>query len=118
MSSEFFDSSLELSGGEWQRLALARCIAADADLIILDESTSALDPFGEKDHYNLFDTLFNKKTIITVTHRLNKLLDSDKIVFMKNGEINEYGSHLDLIAKRGNYFTFFNSTIKDKEDSI
>lgn len=118
LSSEFFDSSLELSGGEWQRLALARCIAADADLIILDESTSALDPFGEKDHYNLFDTLFNKKTIITVTHRLNKLLDSDKIVFMKNGEINEYGSHLDLIAKRGNYFTFFNSTIKDKEDSI
>ena len=114
LSPEFFENSIDLSGGEWQKIAIARCIASDADLIVLDESTSALDPLTEKLHYNLFNTIFKEKTIIMITHHLNVLLLADKIAFMKNGEIIEFGSHSDLISKKGDYFSFINNALENK----
>ena len=100
------DRSVDLSGGQWQRLALARNFYRDAPIVILDEPTSAVDAAAEA---RIFRHLFKQKdkTIITISHRLSTVKKADVIYFMKDGRIVEQGSCSELIAKRGEFYEMF-----------
>ena len=97
----------DLSGGEWQRLSLARLLMKNTDLYILDEPTAALDPKGEYEIYHLFNEISQDKTVILISHRLGSIKDSDIIFVMDNGELIEQGTHEELIQLSGAYATMF-----------
>lgn len=101
---------VEISGGQWQRLALARNFYRDADLVILDEPTSAIDALAEA---KIFDYLFKEteKTIITISHRLSTVKKADVIYMMKDGQIVETGTYDDLVNKQGEFYTMFQSQL-------
>lgn len=103
------EEGLELSGGEKQKLALARALYKDSPVVILDEPTSALDPLAEERLYSSFDELIGKKTGIYISHRLSSTRFCDKIVLFHNGEIIEYGTHDELIAQQGEYYRIYES---------
>ena len=97
-----------LSGGEKQRIALARAFLKDSDLYILDESTSSLD-FGTEN--TIFDMIYNQladKSMLIVAHRLSTVRDCDQILVMDHGEIVERGTHDELLAKQGKYYELWN----------
>ena len=97
-----------LSGGEKQRIALARAFLKDSDLYILDESTSSLD-FGTEN--TIFDMIYNQladKSMLIVAHRLSTVRDCDLILVMDHGEIVERGTHDELLAKQGKYYELWN----------
>lgn len=102
MFSREFDG-VDLSGGQWQRVAIARGYYRDNGLIILDEPTAAIDPLEETRIYNRFAELAKGKTAIIVTHRLGSVRLADRILVMKDGEAVELGTHEDLMAKNGEY---------------
>ena len=93
----------ELSGGEWQRLALARAFLRNAGLIILDEPTSAMDSWAEADWLLRFRRLVAGRTALIITHRFTTALQADIIHVMDKGRIIESGSHEELLAARGHY---------------
>lgn len=97
-----FDGT-ELSGGQWQRISIARGIYRSSDFIVLDEPTSAIDPLEETRLYNEFLNICKGKTAIIVTHRLGSTKLADLIVVMKGGTIVEQGTHIDLMAQNGEY---------------
>lgn len=97
-----FDGA-ELSGGQWQRVAIARGIYRSCGFIVLDEPTSAIDPLEETRLYKEFVNICEGKTAIVVTHRLGSVKIADCIVVMKDGVIVEHGTHADLIAQNGEY---------------
>ncbi|MBO5219890.1 MAG: ATP-binding cassette domain-containing protein, partial [Clostridia bacterium] len=97
----------ELSGGQWQKLAIARAFYGDGDVVILDEPTAALDPMAEQEIYNQFDRLRRDKTTIFVSHRLSSATIASKIVVLEYGRIIEEGDHATLMAKKGRYFELF-----------
>jgi len=97
----------DLSGGQWQRLAIARTFYKDYDFIALDEPTSAIDPLEEDFLYNQFRKLTLNKISVIVTHHLGSVKYTNKIIVMHNGEIIEAGSHEQLIAKKANYYEMY-----------
>ena len=99
---------VDLSGGQWQRLALARNFYRDSPIIILDEPTSAIDALAES---RIFKRLFamKNKTIITVSHRLTTVQKADTIYVLEDGKVVEQGTHTELTAKRGAYHRLFES---------
>lgn len=99
----FDENGCEFSGGEMQRLAIARAIYKDAPILILDEPTSALDPKVEYEIYNSFKQMSENRTAVYISHRLSSIKFSDKIAVFDKGAIVEYGTHDDLIAKKGIY---------------
>lgn len=99
----------KLSGGEKQRVLLARSLIKNADIIILDEPTSNLDAFNEKVVMTYLMSLRQSKTIIICTHKLNTLSQCDKIFVLNNGQICESGSHYELLSKPDSQY---NSLIK------
>ncbi len=111
MEDAYGNKGTELSGGQWQRLALARGFYRDAATIILDEPTSAIDALAEA---RIFKRLFaksNNKTVVTISHRLSTVEKADVIYVFKNGEIVENGTHQDLVRAKGEYYTMFESQI-------
>ncbi|MCY7282687.1 MAG: ABC transporter ATP-binding protein/permease [Cyanobacteria bacterium CAN_BIN43] len=100
---KWFPGGNELSGGEWQRLALARAFLRRAQLIILDEPTSAMDPWAEFDWLERFRTLANGRTAIVITHRFTLAMRADMIHVMRAGKIVESGNHDELLVKDGLY---------------
>lgn len=102
-----FENGAELSGGQWQKMALARAFYKDAEVIILDEPSSAIDPLAEAEIFEEFRKLAKDKILILVTHRLYNLKMADKIVVMNEGEIEEEGSHDELFENKGLYFEMF-----------
>ena len=94
---------IELSGGEWQKIALARGFFKNSDLIILDEPASHLDPVSEAALFHLFLELFKHKTGIIVTHTLRIAALADRIILMKNGMVAGSGSHTELLASNAYY---------------
>lgn len=100
----------DLSGGQWQRLALARNFYRDSPVIILDEPTSAIDALAEA---RIFKHLFNEKnkTIITISHRLTTIQKADVVFMMKDGKLVEHGTAKELIAKKGEFYMMFESQI-------
>ncbi len=103
-----YDDGIELSGGENQKLALARALYKNGPIVILDEPTSALDPIAEKDIYESFNDMIGNRTAIFISHRLSSTKFCDKVVFIEDGKIIESGSHSELMALKGKYAHMFN----------
>ncbi len=108
----FEKEGIELSGGQWQKLAIARAFYRDCDIMILDEPTAALDPMAEQEIFNQFDTLREGKTTIFVSHRLSSAVIATKILVLEYGELIEEGNHHELMAKRGKYYDLFTTQAK------
>ncbi len=105
-----------LSGGERQRLAIARALLSDAPILILDEPTSSLDAESNKYIQNTFQNIEKNKTLITITHKLNTIINYDQIIVMKNGKIIEQGKHEFLIKNDGVYKKLYEiETLKSNE---
>lgn len=108
LTKEFDEEGVLMSGGEFQKLAIARVFAKNCSIAILDEPSSALDPISE---YEVFDNMLKAcqgKTVIFVSHRLSSAIMADKIYMLENGEIIEEGSHQELMNKNGKYAEMFN----------
>lgn len=101
------DDGIELSGGQNQKLALARALYKNGEIVILDEPTAALDPLAEAEIYESFNDLIGNKTAIYISHRLSSTRFCDAIAFFENGEILEYGTHDELLANKGPYAKMF-----------
>jgi ABC-type bacteriocin/lantibiotic exporter with double-glycine peptidase domain len=105
------EGGLGLSGGEKQRLALARLIYQDPKIIVMDESTSALDTASEMAVLDTIEKVLHNKTVLIIAHRLSTIKNADLILVMENGEIVEQGSHQDLVKKEGYYLKLFENQI-------
>jgi len=101
------DPGLELSGGEVQKLLLARALYKDAPILILDEPTAALDPIAESEMYQRFNEFSKDKTSIYISHRLASTRFCDRIILIDNGVITECGTHDELMEKQGKYYEMF-----------
>ncbi len=108
----FEPDGVELSIGQWQKLSVARAFYADSDILILDEPTASLDPMAEQELFRQFDQLRKGKTTVFVSHRLSSATTADKIILLKDGEIAETGTHAELMAKKGEYYTLFSTQAK------
>lgn len=102
------ESGIELSGGEAQKLAIARALYKDAPVVILDEPTAALDPKAEYDIYTRFLSMVDAKTSVFISHRLSSTKFCDRIIVLRDGQIVETGSHAQLMAQKGYYANLFN----------
>ena len=100
----FEEDGVEPSGGEQQKLAIARALYKNAPVIILDEPTAALDPIAEYEIYRQFHTLVGDKTAFYISHRLSSCRFCDRIAVFSDGEIAEYGSHDELAAVPGGIY--------------
>lgn len=111
MLSREFDG-IDLSGGQWQRVALARGLYRDGRFILLDEPTSAIDPIEEGILYRKFKKMIQNKMGIIVTHRLGSARIADRIIVLKNGKIVEQGKHEELLNKHGYYEKMYQEQAK------
>jgi len=102
-----FEGGVDLSGGEWQKLALARAYLRDAQLLILDEPTAALDARSEFEVFHRFAELTIGKTALFISHRFSTVRMADRIVVLKNGMVAEEGSHQQLVNLGGLYAGMF-----------
>lgn len=103
IGKSLYDDGIELSGGQLQKLAIARALYKDAGIVILDEPTAALDPKSELEVYESFNEMIHGKTTLFVSHRLASCRFCDKIAVFMHGEIVEYGKHHELIELEGDY---------------
>lgn len=104
------ESGIEMSGGESQKIAIARALYKDASLLILDEPTSALDPLAEADIYENFNKMVGGKTAIYISHRMSSSVFCDKILIIDDGRVVDFDSHRNLLEKKdGLYYKLFNS---------
>ena len=102
-----FDGGVDLSGGEWQKLALARAYLRDAQLLVLDEPTAALDARSEYEVFQRFAELTAGKTALLISHRFSTVRMADRIVVLEDGRIVEQGAHPELLARGGQYAEMF-----------
>ena len=100
----FFDDGVEPSGGEQQKIAIARALYKDAPVVILDEPTAALDPIAEYEIYRHFNTLVGGKTAFYISHRLSSCRFCDRIAVFSEGKIAELGTHEELVNKQGGIY--------------
>lgn len=107
LSREF--GGQDLSGGEWQRIAIARGLYRPHDIIVLDEPTAAIDPIEEANVFESFKRISVGKTCVFVTHRLGSSKIADRIIVMDKGEIVEEGTHLELLNMKGRYYELLQS---------
>lgn len=107
-----------LSGGQKQRLAIARAFLKNSPIMLFDEATSALDPESEQSIVHSFTNLRKGKTTLIITHRLASIRDVDKIIVMKNGEIEEQGTHEELINLKSEYYKLHNKQLKEKAKTV
>jgi ATP-binding cassette subfamily B protein len=102
-----FEGGVDLSGGEWQKIALARAYYRDAQLVILDEPTASLDARSEYEVFQRFAELTQGKIALLISHRFSTVRMADRIVVLENGRIAEQGSHQQLISLGGRYSVMF-----------
>lgn len=100
----FDEGGIEFSGGQAQKLAIARAVYKDAPIVILDEPTAALDPKAEYEIYSKFNELIGKKTTIYISHRLSSCRFCDKIAVFQKGKLIQYGTHDELVKDKGNEY--------------
>ena len=97
------EGGASLSGGEQQRISIARCILKDAPIVILDEATASVDADNERYIQAAISQLVQGKTLLVIAHRLNTVMGADQILVLDQGEIKERGSHQELVNKKGLY---------------
>ncbi len=102
-----FEDGVDLSGGEWQKIALARAYIRDAQVLILDEPTAALDARAEYEVFLRFSELVAGRMAILISHRFSTVRMADRIIVLRHGKVEEQGSHEDLLAKGGLYEELF-----------
>jgi ATP-binding cassette subfamily B protein len=102
-----FNEGIEISGGEWQKIALARAYMKDAQLLILDEPTAALDARAEFEVFQRFSELTKGKTAVLISHRFSTVRMADRILVLEKGELLEEGNHEELLKKNGRYAELF-----------
>ncbi len=105
---KMFETGIDLSGGQWQKLALARAFFRDAPILILDEPTSAIDAKAEYEIFEKVQKLQKDKTVIIISHRFSTVRNADRVLVLDNGKIIEEGNHKQLLAKKGMYAELFN----------
>ncbi len=104
----------KLSGGEKQRISIARALLKDAPILILDEATSSLDTEAEIEVQDALDNLMKGRTTLVIAHRLSTIRNADRIIALAGGEIVEEGTHDALLAKKGEYYRLYNLQFKDE----
>ena len=107
MLGHYFVNGYDLSGGEWQKVALARAYMRNSEIIILDEPTAALDARSEYEVFQRFSDITDKKTAILISHRFSTVRMADRIIVLDKGQIIEMGSHEELLEKDGRYAELF-----------
>jgi len=104
-----FDGGVDISGGQWQRIAISRAFMGSKPILLLDEPTSQLDPMAEANLYNEFAGMVENKTAIFITHRLGSTMITDRIFVINDGKIEEAGTHNELMKTDGIYSKMFNA---------
>ncbi|MDU7926888.1 MAG: ATP-binding cassette domain-containing protein, partial [Finegoldia magna] len=103
-----------LSGGEKQRISIARAMLKDAPIIIFDEATASIDPENEDKLKEAIESLTENKTVIMIAHRLKTIKNADQILVLKDGKIVERGNHEELIKNNGLYSDLINAKAKEE----
>lgn len=107
LTREFDENGLVLSGGQLQKMAIARIYYRDSSIVILDEPSSALDPEAEYEMMQNMMKLSEDRIVIMISHRLSNIKDADSIIYLENGIIKEHGSHQDLMKNKGKYYEMY-----------
>ena len=113
------EKGIKMSGGEKQRIAIARALIKNSKILIFDEATSALDSENEKNVQRAIDQIIKEKgiTTIIIAHRLSTLINANKIIVMDKGKVVEFGNHIQLIQKNGQYKKlFYNQLIENQKE--
>ena len=105
--SRLFTGGTDLSGGQWQRVALARSFYRDAPLLILDEPSAALDPRAEHELFSTLRDALRSRTALFISHRFSTVRGADRIYVLHEGEIVEQGTHDELVCRNGRYAELF-----------
>ena len=105
------ENGVRLSGGEKQRLSIARAFLKDSKIILLDEATSSLDSETEEKIQKALDKLILNKTTVVIAHRLSTILNSDKIYVIDKGNVQDSGNHEELLNKSETYKNYYNKQI-------
>jgi ATP-binding cassette subfamily B protein len=112
MLGKRFDDGVDLSGGEWQKIALARAYMRDAQVLILDEPTAALDARAEYEVFLRFSELVAGRMAVLISHRFSTVRMADRIIVLRHGKVEESGSHEELVARKGLYEELFSMQAK------
>ena len=105
--SKRFRTGVDLSGGEWQKIAIARAYMRDAPVLILDEPTAALDARAEFEVFQRFKELSHDKTAVLISHRFSSVRMADRILVLADGKVEAMGTHDELLAAGGRYKELF-----------
>ena len=118
LNKDFDESGVQVSGGEAQKIALARALYKDAPMLVLDEPTAALDPIAENDIYLKYNEMTKGRTSLYISHRLASTQFCDRILFLADGNIAEEGTHQTLLAIGGGYAKLFEVQSKYYKEGV